>query len=106
MTYEKTRREVDEFLRRLPHIYESFPPPNAIPTEPVRAVRPPTTTTEAKIQAIQQQFDNYKRVRSGYPPQVNSLEDARYWIEILWRYGVQDAERMNDLETRIRKLER
>ena len=95
MTYEKTRREVDEFLRRLPHIYESFPPPNAIPTEPVRAVRPPTTTTYGAA-----------RLTSGYPPQVNNLEDARYWIEILWRYGVQDAERMNDLETRIRKLER
>lgn len=102
MTYEKTRREVDEFLRRLPHIYEEQPD-NSVPTGPVKV---PTTTTEGKVQAIQQQFDNYKRVRSGYPPQVNSLEDARYWIEILWRYGVQDAERMNDLETRIRKLER
>ena len=101
MTYEKTRREVDEFLRRLPHIYEEQPD-NSVPTGPVKAVRAPTTTTYGAAPPPNRE----NALTSGYPPQVNNLEDARYWIEILWRYGVQDAERMNDLETRIRKLER
>ena len=105
--YERVQEEIKEFLARLPSIYEEvteeFPSqPNANPTPKPLAV--PMTPTEGSPKE-----KHPRRLIRGtsdaIPPQVDNLDEARYWIGILWKYGVQDAERMNRIEERLNELE-
>lgn len=41
-----------------------------------------------------------------YPPLVESLEDARFWIAVLWRWACQDAARLAEAHDRLARLER
>lgn len=37
---------------------------------------------------------------------IQNLEDVAFWLNVHQRYSVQDAKRMNEIEDRIRRLER
>jgi hypothetical protein len=39
-------------------------------------------------------------------PMVGTIDEAECWIAILHRRTVEDAERMNTIEARLRRLER
>lgn len=37
---------------------------------------------------------------------IQNLEDVAFWLNVHQRYSVQDVKRMNEIEDRIRRLER
>lgn len=39
-------------------------------------------------------------------PNVQTLDEARFWIQLAWRWSVQDSRRINELSERLRWLER
>lgn len=39
-------------------------------------------------------------------PIVGTFKEAEYWTGLLHKYAVQDADRMNEIEARLRRLER
>jgi hypothetical protein len=39
-------------------------------------------------------------------PDIKTLQDAEKWIGIHQRFAVKDAERMSQIEARLRRLER